>query len=342
MSQIEALLSEQRSFPPSEAFRDRALVSDKAIYNEDLETFWAREAENLEWMQKWDTVLDWKVPHARWFSGGRLNVAVNCVDRHARTWRRNKAAIMWEGEPGDERVLTYGMLEREVNRAASMLRGLGVKKGDRVTIYMGMVPELPVAMLACARIGAPHSVVFGGFSSESLRDRILDADSRIVLTQDGSWRRGNVVALKTNVDEALQSCPDVKTVVVVKRLSDVSTSMQAGRDHWWHELVDKSSPRADAEPMDAEDVLYLLYTSGTTGKPKGIVHTTAGYLLGTSTTHRLIFDLHEEDVYWCTADIGWVTGHSYILYGPLCNGATSVMYEGAPDWPDKDRFWKLV
>jgi len=275
--------------------------------------------------------------------GGKLNVTYNCVDRHAHSARRNKAAIIWEGEPGDSRVLTFGMLEREVNRFANALKSLGVVKGDRVAIYMGMVPELAIAMLACAKIGAPHSVVFGGFSAEALRERINDAKAKVVITADGAWRRGVVVPLKASVDEALTETPTIEKVVVFERIGKAAQiSMKPGRDLWWHELVANASDECAAEPMDAEDMLFILYTSGTTGKPKGVVHTTAGYLLGASTTHRYVFDIKEDDVFWCTADIGWVTGHSYIVYGPLANGTTTVMYEGTPDFPDRGRFWSII
>jgi acetyl-CoA synthetase len=341
---IENLLKEERTFPPPDAFRSAANVSDPAVYEKgkDLETFWEEQAETFRWSRKWDKVLEWNCPWAKWFVGGRLNITANCLDRHLETARRNKAAILWEGEPGDERVLTYADLHRETCRFANALRKLGVKKGDRVTIYLGMVPELPIAMLACARIGAAHSVIFAGFSPDSIRERINDSQSKVVITQDGGWRRGNVLPLKKAVDEALDGCPDVESVVVLERIGrEAGARMKAGRDHWWHDLVEDAPRRCEPEEMDSEDLLYILYTSGTTGKPKGIAHTTAGYLIGTAVTHRWIFDLKDEDVYWCTADIGWVTGHSYIVYGPLANGATNVMYEGSPDWPDKDRFWDI-
>ncbi|MGH9404942.1 MAG: acetate--CoA ligase [Terriglobia bacterium] len=343
---LEALLEEKRVYAPPEEFRKQANWADARALermSRDPEAFWAAEAERLDWMKRWDKVLEWNAPWAKWFSGGKLNVTANCVDRHAASERRNRAAIIWEGEPGDSRVLTFGMLEREVNKCANALKSLGVKKGDRVAIYMGMTPELPIALLACAKIGAPHSVVFGGFSAESLRERINDAEAKVLITADGAWRRGNIVPLKVNADEALKGCPSIQKSLVLSRIgSRAACAMQSGRDVWWHEVVEAASPRCEAEPMDAEDVLYILYTSGTTGKPKGVVHTTAGYLLGTSVTHRYIFDVKESDVYWCTADIGWVTGHSYIVYGPLANGTTSLMYEGSPDYPDRGRFWNLI
>ena len=343
---IDALLEERRTFPPSEEFPHQANAADAAIYDraeKDPEGFWAEQAKRLDWFAPWQQVLEWKAPWVKWFVGGKLNVAYNCVDRHARSARRNKAALVWEGEPGDSRVLTYGMLEREVNRFANVLRSLGVAKGDLVAIYMGMIPELAIAMLACAKIGAPHSIIFGGFSAEALRERINDAKAKVVVTCDGAWRRGGVVPLKAWVDEALRETPTIEKVVVVRRVGETAKIvMQPGRDLWWHELVGAASDECAAEPMDAEDMLFVLYTSGTTGKPKGIVHTTAGYLVGVSTTHHYVFDIKENDMYWCTADIGWVTGHSYFVYGPLANGATSLMYEGAPDYPDRDRFWSIV
>ena len=341
---IQALLKEGRKFPPPKEFTRAARVKSPAIYKEPKANplrFWEKQAKELRWMKPWKKTQEWKLPYAKWFVGGKLNVSDNCLDRHVEGPRRNKAAFIWEGEPGDTRVLTYWDLYREVNRLASALRKHGVKKGDAVTIYMPMIPELPIAMLACARIGAPHSVVFGGFSPESLRDRINDCKSKVVITADGGWRRGGQVALKKNTDEALKECPFVSTVIVYKRTGQ-EINWQHDRDVWWHDFVNDADAYIKPEPMDAEDMLYLLYTSGSTGKPKGIVHTTGGYLTGVSATHRIIFDLREEDVYWCTADIGWVTGHSYIVYGPLANGATGVMYEGTPDFPDKDRFWRIV
>ncbi len=342
---IAALLTETRRFPPPPEFAARANLRDPGVYEEaerDFEAFWAKHAEaELEWFRKWDRVLDWNPPWAKWFVGGQLNICYNCVDRHTHTWRRTKAALVWEGEPGDSRVLTYLDLHREVQRFSNALRSLGVQKGDRVTIYLGMVPELPIAMLACARIGAVHSVVFGGFSAEALAGRIQDAQAKVLITQDGAWRRGQVVPLKQFADQALESCPSVEKVVVLRRAGN-EVPTRPGRDVWWHELVASSPATCPAEPVDSEHPLYILYTSGTTGKPKGVLHTTAGYLLGVHMTSKWVFDLKDEDVYWCTADIGWVTGHSYIVYGPLSNGATSVMYEGAPDWPDKDRYWRIV
>ncbi len=347
---LDTLLQETRVFPPSEAFRAAAHAAGEDIYAEaarDPEAFWARWARELEWSHPWSKVLEWKPPHAKWFVGGRLNASANCLDRHQRTWRRNKAALIWEGEPGDRRTLTYHELWREVNRFANVLRTLGVRRGDRVAIYMPLIPEVAIAMLACARIGAPHSVVFGGFSAESLADRINDAGAVCLITADGGYRRGQVVPLKRNADEALKHCSTIRHVVVARRLpagpgDEAFTHMTEGRDHWWHRLVDDAPGFCEPEPMDAEDLLYILYTSGTTGKPKGIVHTTGGYLTHVTATTKLVFDLKDEDVFWCTADVGWVTGHSYVVYGPLALGATVVLYEGAPDWPDKNRFWAMV
>jgi acetyl-CoA synthetase len=345
LGSIEALLQEDRAFPPPEDFKRQANISDPNIYEDaqrDPEGFWARFAEELDWFQKWDRVLDWDPPFAKWFLNGKLNVSYNCIDRHLKSARRNKAAIVWEGEPGDWKVYTYGDLYREVCRFANGLKSLGVRKGDRVTIYLPMIPELPIAMLACARIGAPHSVVFGGFSAESLRDRIDDSQSKVMITADGGYRRGNIVQLKQNADASIEGDTPVEKVVVVRRTSHADERMVEGRDIWWHDLVADQPLRCEPEHMDSEDMLYMLYTSGTTGRPKGIVHTTGGYLTGVYATTKWIFDLKEYDVYWCTADIGWVTGHSYIVYGPLANGATSVMYEGSPDYPDRDRFWAIV
>ncbi|HEX5414812.1 MAG TPA: acetate--CoA ligase, partial [Chloroflexota bacterium] len=345
---IEALLQEQRRYPPPAEFAARASVNDPEIYAraaEDPEAFWAEQAKNLDWFKPYDKVLEWNAPWAKWFAGGELNASYNCLDRHLNGPRRNKAAIIWEGEPGDDRVLTYRDLYREVNRAAAALQRLGVKKGDRVAIYMGMIPELPIALLACARLGAPHSVVFGGFSPAALRDRINDCGAKVLITADGGYRRGSVVPLKDNADAAVAETPSIEKVLVVQRVGPErrKVSMTPGRDVWWHEAVDAEGwAVVPPEPVDSEHPLYILYTSGTTGKPKGLLHTTAGYLVGTSTTHRYVFDLKEEDVYFCTADIGWVTGHSYIVYGPLANGSTAVMYEGAPDYPDKDRMWSIV
>ena len=349
MSDIDVLLQENRKFPPPDEFRRLAHVSSDELYAEaerDPEGFWAAMAKELEWSRPWTTVLEWTPPHAKWFVGGRLNASVNCLDRHVATARRNKAAIIFEGEPGDRRTLTYWDLYVEVNRFANVLKRLGVRRGDRVGIYLPLIPEAAVAMLACARIGAIHSVVFGGFSPESLRDRMNDAQAKVVVTADGGYRRGQVIPLKRNTDKALEGAPSVEHVVVVMRRpggggDEAFAHMQEGRDHWWHRLMADAPMYCAPEEMDAEDVLYILYTSGTTGKPKGIVHTTGGYLTGVAATTKLVFDLREEDVFWCTADIGWVTGHSYMVYGPLANGATCVMYEGAPDWPDKDRFWDI-
>ena len=343
---IEDLLIEGRTFPPGKKFSKNANVNNAAIYKKaakNPEKFWAGFAKELDWFEKWNKVSTWKAPHSKWFLGGKLNVSYNCIDRHVTTARKNKAAIIWEAESGESRTITYWELYREVNRFANVLKSLGVKKGDRVTIYLPMIPELAVAMLACARIGAPHSIVFGGFSAESLRDRINDSQARILITSDGGYRRGKVIPLKKNADEALKDAPTVEKVIVVKRVGTaVRSKMTKGRDLWWHDLMAKAGPYCEPEKMDSEDMLFMLYTSGTTGKPKGIVHTTGGYLVGVYATTKLVFDLKEEDTYWCTADIGWVTGHSYIIYGPLANGATTLMFEGTPDYPDVDRFWDIV
>ncbi|HEX7048932.1 MAG TPA: acetate--CoA ligase [Longimicrobiales bacterium] len=344
---LEALLNEERRFAPPEEFRRDANAAEPGIYERaasDPERFWAEWAQELDWFEPWERVLEWTPPHAKWFPGGKLNAAYNCLDRHLGGARRNKAALVWEGEPGDSRVLTYWELHREVCKFANVLKGLGVGRGDRVAIYLPMIPEAAIAMLACARIGAPHSVVFGGFSAESLRDRINDARAKVLVTADGGFRRGKAVALKANADEALSDTPSIEHVVVVRRGAglEAPAQMKAGRDHWYHELMENASAACPAELMDAEDILYILYTSGTTGKPKGVVHTTGGYMTHVYATTKLVFDLKEDDCYWCTADVGWVTGHSYIVYGPLANGATTVMYEGAPDWPNRGRLWQLV
>ncbi|MGI8615745.1 MAG: acetate--CoA ligase [Actinomycetota bacterium] len=341
---IDALLEEKRVFPPPPSFVEKAVISDPAIYSraaEDPEAFWAEQAARLDWNRRWDTVMEWTPPFVKWFVGGTLNASVNCLDRHVEAGGGDKVAYHWEGEPGDTRTITYRELLDEVSRLANALRSLGVGKGDRVNIYLGMVPELPIAMLACARIGAPHSVVFGGFSADSLRDRINDAEAKVLITADGAWRRGQVVPLKANADEAVKDCPSIEHVITLRRCGNDHAFAQ-GRDIWYHDLVADQSTECPPEDMDAEDILYLLYTSGTTGKPKGIVHTTGGYLTQVAATHRLIFDIHDDDVFWCAADCGWVTGHSYIVYGPLANHTTGIMYEGAPDWPDKDRWWSIV
>jgi acetyl-CoA synthetase len=342
---FDVLLTEDRQYPPPEDFAHHANITDSAVYDRaaaDPEAFWSAQAENLSWFRRWDTVLEWDLPWAKWFTGGRINASYNCLDRHLPE-RGGKTAILWEGEFGEEVGLSYQDLHREVCKLANVLKGLGLKTGDRVAIYMGMVPELPIAMLACARIGCPHNVVFGGFSPDSLADRINDAEAKVLITQDGGFRRGAVVPLKQNADEALKLTPTIEHSIVLRRAGEkASIEWTDGRDLWWHEVMKDASPECEAVPLDSEHMLYILYTSGTTGKPKGIVHTTAGYLLGTSLTTKWVFDLKDEDIYWCTADIGWVTGHSYIVYGPMANGATVVMYEGSPDYPDKDRFWAIV
>jgi len=338
------LLAEERRIEPSQDFRRQAHFSSADLREQswaDPEAFWAKAAAGLDWFQPWTRVCEWTPPHAKWFVGGKINACYNCVDRHILAGQRNKAAIIWEGEPGDSRVLTYGDLYREVNLFASALKGLGVKKGDRVAIYMPMIPEAVIAMLSCARIGAIHSVVFGGFSPESLRDRILDAGAKVLITADGTYRRGQIIPLKHDADYAIRDTPSIEHVVIVQR-GEFPLRIKEGRDHWYHRLIQDAAPYCEPEPCDAEDILFILYTSGTTGNPKGIVHTTGGYMVGTYTTTKQIFDVRPDDVYWCTADIGWVTGHSYLVYGPLAAAATCIMYEGAPNWPDRDRFWTII
>jgi len=348
---IESILQEKRLFPPSAEFSQKAHIKSLDEYQQlydkakaDPQKFWADLAETeLHWFQKWDTVLDWQPPFAKWFVGGKINISYNCLDRHLTTWRRNKAALIWEGEPGDSRTLTYAQLHREVCQFANVLKQLGVQKGDRVGIYMPMIPEAAIAMLACARIGAVHSVVFGGFSAEALRDRLIDGEAKLVVTADGGWRKDAIVPLKDQVDKALANgaVPTVNDVLVVKRTGQ-QIQMEPERDHWWHDLQKGVSADCPAEPMDSEDMLFILYTSGSTGKPKGVVHTTAGYNLYTHMTTQWIFDLQDTDVYWCTADVGWITGHSYIVYGPLSNGATTLMYEGAPRGSNPGAFWDVI
>jgi acetyl-CoA synthetase len=342
---IDDLLLENRTFPPPEAFKESSLAAGPFLYDQadvDYQGFWAHQALELDWSEEWQTICEWDLPFSKWFVGGKLNATYNCLDRHVEAGRGERVAYYWEGEPGDSRVITYADLLDEVQRFANVLKGLGVERGDRVNIYLPMIPEAAVAMLACARIGAPHSVVFGGFSSIALADRINDAEAKVLITADGGYRRGEVFPLKPQADVAVESTPSIEHVVVVQRGGN-PVDMQEGRDHWYHELMASADPVCPAEPMDSEQLLYLLYTSGTTGKPKGIMHTTGGYLTQVAFTHRYVFDLHpDDDVYWCTADVGWVTGHSYIVYGPLANGATGVMYEGVPNFPGNDRFWAII
>ncbi|HEY4610382.1 MAG TPA: acetate--CoA ligase, partial [Ilumatobacteraceae bacterium] len=343
---IADLMLENRKFPPFAEFKRQALVTDTSMYDdadEDYQGFWARQSSDLlTWSADWSTICEWELPYAKWFVGGQLNVSYNCLDRHVEAGRGDKVAFYWEGEPGDSRVLTYADLLDEVQRFANALKGLGVKRGDRVNIYLPMIPEAAIAMLACARIGAPHSVVFGGFSAQALSDRINDAEAKVLITADGGYRRGDVFPLKSAADEAIATAPTIDHVVVVRRGGN-EVEMQAGRDHWYHDLIAAADGDCPAEPMDSEQLLFLLYTSGTTGKPKGIMHTSGGYLTQAAFTHKYVFDIHAEtDVFWCTADVGWVTGHSYIVYGPLANGATSVMYEGVPNFPANDRLWAII
>jgi acetyl-CoA synthetase len=345
---ITSVLKETRVFPPSAEFvaashvdaKERDRLAEWA--QKDPDAFWAEQAKSLHWFKSWSKVLDWSnPPHAKWFVGGQLNASYNCLDRHLNGPRKNKAAIIFEGEPGDSRTLTYQQLHREVCKFANALKLLGVGKGDRVTIYMPMVPEAAIAMLACARIGAMHSVVFGGFSADAVADRNNDAKSKLIITADGGWRRGKVVPLKANVDAALEKSPTVEKCIVLNRCN-TAVDMKPGRDLWWHDLMAAGSAHCPAEPLDSEHPLFILYTSGSTGKPKGVLHTTGGYLLGASLTHKWVFDIKEDDIYWCTADVGWITGHTYIVYGPLCNGSTVVMYEGAPNQPRENRFWEII
>jgi len=345
---IESVLNENRIFPPPPDFAANAHVKSfeeyERMYSEaaaDLPAFWEKQAAELDWFKKWDTALEWNLPHAKWFVGGRLNVSYNCLDRHLTTWRKNKAAFIWEGEPGEQRTLTYLQLHREVCRFANVLKKLGVQTGDRVALYMPLLPELAIAMLACSRIGATHTVIFGGFSADAIRDRVQDCGCKVIVTADGGFRRGTEVRLKDAVDRAVPQCPTVENVIVYQRTGS-EIQMTHGRDHWWHELMAAVGDDCPAVELDSEHPLYILYTSGTTGKPKGILHTTGGYLTQAAYTTKLVFDLKDEDVFWCTADIGWVTGHSYVVYGPLANGTTTIMYEGAPNYPDFDRFWDLI
>ncbi len=342
---IQSLLSEERSFPPPKAFAENANAADEAIYERgrDIQAFWEDQAKAFAWFEPWDSVLEWDLPFAKWFVNGKTNLAFNCLDRHVEAGLGDKVAFYFEGEPGDRQALTYADVLRESKKFANVLKGLGVRKGDRVTIYLGMVPELAITMLACARIGAPHAIVFGGFAPDALRDRINDSSSRILITGDAAWRRGRIVPLKANADAALEAASSVEQTVVVKRVGDAAAiTMKDGRDHWYHELMEGASEDCPAEAMDAEDLLFILYTSGTTGMPKGIAHTTGGYMVGVGATAKYVFDLKPDDVYWCTADIGWVTGHSYTVYGPLLNAATGVIFEGAPNFPDRGRFWDVI
>ena len=345
---IESVLNEDRVFPPPPEFAAKAHIKSFEEYEklydeaaEDVPAFWAKQAESLDWFRKWDTVLEWNEPFAKWFVGGKINISYNCLDRHITTWRKNKAAFIWEGEPGEQRTLTYFQLHREVCRFANVLKKLGVRTGDRVALYMPLIPELAIAMLACARLGATHTVIFGGFSADAIRDRVNDCGCKVIVTADGGYRRGKEIKLKPVVDEAVVQTPTIENIVVFKRTGS-KIAIRPGRDHWWHEIIETVDTDCPAVELDSEHPLFILYTSGTTGKPKGILHTTGGYLTQTAYTSRIIFDLKDEDVFWCSADIGWVTGHSYVVYGPLANGATVFMYEGAPNFPDFDRFWDMI
>jgi len=341
---VAALLSENRVFKPSKEFKSKSNVKDNTLFTKakkNPQAFWAECAKKLDWFKKWDRVLEWNPPNVKWFIGGKLNASYNCLDRHIKTPTRNKAAIIWEGEPGDQKTMTYWDVYVEVNKFANVLKSLGVRKGDRVAIYLPMIPEAVVAMQACARIGAIHNVVFGGFSPEALKDRINDAQAKLLITADGGYRRGAIIQLKNAADKAVTSCPSIKNVIVVKRVGN-EIHMANGRDHWYHDLMKNANRYCEPEKMDTEDILFMLYTSGSTGKPKGIVHTTGGYMTGVTSTMQWVFDLKAEDVFWCTADVGWVTGHSYVVYGSMANGATQVIYEGSPDWPERNRFWRII
>lgn len=346
---IESFSTENRLFPPPAEFSEQAHIKSfkeyEKLYKEaekDPAAFWAKQAEALDWFHKWDKVLEWEEPHAKWFVGGKLNISYNCIDRHLKSWRKNKAAIIWEGEPGEIRTLTYLQLYRQVCKFGNVMKKLGIKKGDRVALYMPLVPELAIAMLACARIGATHTVIFGGFSADAIRDRVNDGKCKMIVTADGGYRRGSEIKLKEVVDEAVVQTPSVRSVVVFKRTGNEDVKMRPGRDHWWHEMMQIAPDELEPEKLDSEHPHFILYTSGTTGKPKGILHTTGGYLTQAAYTSKMVFDLKDEDVYWCTADIGWITGHTYVVYGPLANGATVFMYEGAPNFPEPDRFWRLI
>lgn len=341
---VDNLLKEDRLFQPTDAFKSQAIMNDPAIYEsaaKDPQGYWVDHAKTLDWFKEWDQVLDWQPPFAKWFIGGKINASYNCLDRHVKAGLGEKLAILWEGEPGDEQRLTYNDVYKEVNKFANGLKKLGIKKGDRVAIYMPMVPEAAYAMLACARVGAVHTVVFGGFSVDSLKDRIIDADAKLLITADGGWRRGKIVPLKETSDQAAAGCEGLEHIIVVKRTQN-DIAMKEGRDVWYDDLISDVEEYCEPEPMDAEDILFILYTSGTTGKPKGIIHTTGGYMVGAAATTKMVFDLHDDDIFWCTADVGWITGHSYIVYGPMANAATQVMYEGSPDYPERNRFWKII